>query len=143
MSLDLFVGNLLLALEVLNGLNTRQAKGLVDALHAGAISLGDALLLTAEEDVQLLKSLVLGLGRKFPDKQTTQTAENCEEYVGSVLHRVQHVLGSQTDDEVEHPIGGGDDGDTAGALAVGEDLLGEHPCDGTWKERATVSLLFA
>ena len=125
------MGNLLLALKVLNGLNTRQTKSLVDALHAGAISLSNALLLTTEEDVQLLKSLVLGLRGKPPDEQATQTTENGEEDVGSVLHGVQHVLGGQTDDEVEHPVGGGDDGDTAGTLAVGEDLLGEHPCDGT------------
>lgn len=128
------MGNLLLALQVLNGLNTRQAKGLVDSLHAGSVSLGDALLLTTEEDVQLLESLILGLGGKLPDEQTTQTTENGEEDVGPVLHRVQHVLGGQTDDEVEHPVGGGDDGDTAGALAVREYLLSEHPCDGTWKE---------
>lgn len=125
--------NLLLALEVLNGLHTSQAKGLVDALHTGTISLGNALLLAAKKDIQLLQSLVLGLRGELPDEQTTQTTENGEEDVSSVLHGVQHILCGQADDEVEHPVGGGDDGDTAGTLAIGEDFLGQNPSDGTYK----------
>lgn len=133
--LNLLRVNLLLALEVLNSLNTSQAKCLVDTLHASTVSLGNALLLAAKEDIELLQSLILGLRGEPPDEQTTQTTENGEENVSSVLHGVQHILGGQTNDEVEHPVGGGDDGDTAGTLAVGEDFLGQDPCDGTYKNR--------
>jgi len=119
-------------LEVLNVLDTSQTKSLVNTLHTLAIGGGDGSIGATEVDVQLLQGLVLGLGSVVPDEQATKTTENGEEDVGAVLHVVEHVLGGQTDDEVEQPVGRGHDGDTAGTLAVGEDLLSQNPSDGTY-----------
>lgn len=130
LNLDVVGINLLLRLEILQDLNAGKTKTLVDPHHAQAISFGNAIIITTEEDIQLLKCLVLGLRGKLPNEQTTQSTEDGEEDIGTILHCAQHILGGKTNNEVEHPVGGSDDRDTAGALTVGEDFLSQYPSDG-------------
>lgn len=125
-------------LKVLHILNTSKTKSLIDTLHALPISSSNASITATEEDIQLLQCLVLGFGCEVPHEGTTDCAEDGEENVGSVFHAVEHVLGGQADDEVEHPVCGGDEGHTAGALAVGEDFLGQDPGDGTYRDSLLV-----
>jgi hypothetical protein len=87
--------------------------------------------IATEEDTQLLKCLVLGLRGKLPYEQATQSTEYGED-IGTILHRAEHILGGKADNEVEHPVDGGDDRDTAGALTVGEDFLGQYLRDGSY-----------
>src|SRR3954454_10062048 len=121
--------NLLLTLEVLQVLHTSKAEALIDAKHTKPVSLSNAVHSTTKEDIQFLKSLILGLRGKLPNEETTHGTEDSEEDVGTVFHRVKHVLGSKTNDEVEHPVSGSNNGDTTRPLTVGEDLLGQNPSD--------------
>lgn len=130
LKLNLLRSDLLLSLQVLNSLHAGQTQGLIDSLHTLTISLSNTVHGAAKEYIQLFGRLVLGLWSELPDEKTAKTAEEGKEDVSAVLHGVQHVLGSQANDEIEHPVCGGDDRDTAGAHAVGEDFLGEDPGDG-------------
>lgn len=44
------------------------------------------------------------------------------------------MLRRQTDDEVEHPVGTSNNGNTPGPLAIREDLLGQDPCDRAYRQ---------
>lgn len=123
--------SLLVILEVRDFSSIGQSQFLVDALHALTILDGNAAHVTTEEDIEFLEGLVLGLGEELPDEETTEEREDGEEDVGTVLHGVKHVLGGKTNDEVEHPVGGSDDGNTTRTHTSGEDLLSKDPCDGT------------
>lgn len=118
--------------EIFRPLHTAKSQLRVDTVHTGLVLLGQGGVVTTKVDIHLLERLVLGLGDELPDERGTHGAEAGEEDVSPVRHaaRGQHVLGGETDDEVEHPVGGGDDGDTAGPERVGKDLLGDDPGDG-------------
>lgn len=124
-------GSLLVDLEVRDFAGIGQSQLLVDALHALTVLVGNAAHVTTEEDIEFLESLVLGLREELPDEETTEEREDGEEDVGTVLHGVKHILGGKTNDEVEHPVGGSDDGNTTRTHTGGEDFLSKDPCDGT------------
>lgn len=92
-------------LEVLNMLHASQAESLVDSLHAETIGLGNTSLGAAEKHIELLECLVFSLWGEEPDEKTTQAAENGEEDVSAVFHRVEHIFRGQSNNEVEEPIG--------------------------------------
>lgn len=123
--------SLLIDLEIGDFSSISQTQLLVDALHALTVLVGNAAHVTTEEDIEFLEGLVLGLREELPDEETTSKREDGEEDVGTVLHGVKHVLGCKTNDEVEHPVGGSDNGNTTRTHTGGENFLSKDPCDGT------------
>ena len=131
LTIDVVSANLLVRLEILQYLDTGKTKAFVGPHRAQTIGSSNAVRIATEEDTQLLKCLVLGLRGKLPYEQTTQSTEYGED-IGTILHRAEHILGGKADNEVEHPVDGGDDRDTAGALTVGEDFLTQYLRDGSY-----------
>lgn len=119
------------SLEVRDFRSVSQSQFLIDALHALTVLVGNAVHVTTEEDIEFLEGLVLGLGEELPDEETTTKREDGEEDVSTILHGVKHVLGGKTNDKVEHPVGGGNDGNTARTHTGREEFLSKDPCDGT------------
>lgn len=129
----MFHGQILGYSNLLIDIDTRQtiqSQTLLDPCHPLAILDSDGIPIGTKVHIQLLERLVLRLGHQRPHEDGPPAAEGGEEDVRAVLHVVDHVARAQADDEVEHPVRGGHDGDAARAHAVGEDLLREHPRDG-------------
>lgn len=119
-----------LPLNIIDILDARETQALVDALHPLLVLDSKIALRATKINIQLLERLVLGLGHEPPDEQATAATEGREEDIGSESHAGEHVLGGETDDEVEHPVRRGDNRDTARTHRGRENLLRQHP--GHW-----------